>query len=98
MAQLRTKANPAGVSATPSVGDHTSTPASLGFDERHYEVKELAKLWNLSDDTIRRLFRREPGVLVISNQDARHKHRYSTLRIPESVAQRMHRRLSLPNL
>ena len=55
--------------------------------ERHYSVNEIAKLWSLSPDSVRRLFRRERGVLVIGD-------RYATLRIPESVLGRVHRRLS----
>ena len=54
--------------------------------ERHYSVTEVAGIWNLSRDSVRRIFRREPGVLVIGE-------RYITLRIPESVLQRVHRRL-----
>jgi hypothetical protein len=64
--------------------------------ERHYSPDELALLWNLSADTVRRLFEREPGVLVISRQRSRSARRYRTLRIPESVAVRVHRRLSNP--
>jgi len=65
--------------------------ASLGaFSERHYTVAELAKLWRLSEDTIRRIFRNEPGVLVVGNQTERCKRRYITLRIPESAARRVH--------
>ena len=60
--------------------------------ERHYSVEELAELWKLSDDFIRRLFLREPGVVIFYH--ARPGRRvYRTLRIPESVAQRVHRRM-----
>jgi len=31
--------------------------------ERHYSAPELAKLWGLSERTIRRMFENEPGVL-----------------------------------
>ncbi len=55
--------------------------------ERHYSVTDVAKLWGLSRDSVRRIFRREPGVMVIGD-------RYVTLRIPESVLERVHRRLS----
>ena len=65
------------------------TPAVM---ERHYSVDELGKLWNLSADTVRRLFEREPGVLVIERGRSRNARRYRTLRIPESVAERVHRR------
>jgi len=63
--------------------------------ERHYSVQELAARWNLSSDTVRKLFENEPGVLVIGNGDRKHtRRRYITMRIPESVAARVHRRLS----
>ena len=55
--------------------------------ERHYNVTDVAKLWGLSRDSVRRIFRREPGVMAIGD-------RYVTLRIPESVLERVHRRLS----
>lgn len=64
--------------------------------ERHFSTEELGKLWNVSGDTIRRLFEREPGVLVIERARSRDARRYRTLRIPESVAERVHRRLSNP--
>jgi hypothetical protein len=63
--------------------------------EHHYSPDELAKLWNLSTDTVRRLFEREPGVLVIEQAKTRAR-RYRTLRIPESIAARVHRRLTNP--
>jgi transcriptional regulator GlxA family with amidase domain len=69
--------------------------ASRAFSERHYEVSELAALWNLSEDTIRRLFRNEPGVLVLGRENRPGKRRYSTLRVPESVARQVRLRLSL---
>ena len=67
------------------------------FDERHYSVAEIAAMWTLDPDVIRKLFRREPGVMVIGSiETTRRKRRYTTLRIPESVAQRVHRRLLNP--
>ena len=66
------------------------------FQERHYTVAEIAKLWSLRADVVRRLFEREPGVLVIGDDAPRGKRRYATLRIPQSVAERVHRRLSNP--
>jgi hypothetical protein len=63
--------------------------------EKHFSVSELASCWNLSADTVRRMFEKEPGVLVIGNGIRRYgRRRYVTLRIPESVAMRVHRRLS----
>jgi hypothetical protein len=61
--------------------------------ERHYSIQELAVLWNLSEKTVRRLFENEPGVIEIGSAEARFRRAYVTRRIPESVAQRVHRRL-----
>jgi hypothetical protein len=62
---------------------------------RHFSVAEIAELWNLSQDFVRRLFEKEPGVLVIGAERPRgQKRRYSTLRIPEFVVERVHRRMS----
>jgi hypothetical protein len=69
-----------------------STPA---FAQRHYSIAEIAELWNLSPDAVRKLFQNEPGVLVLGDQESRHKRRYTTLRIPESVVERVHRKLSM---
>ena len=55
--------------------------------ERHYTVAELAEQWNLSRDTIRRMFENEPGVVVFTHPKL-NKRVYRTLRIPESVAKR----------
>ena len=62
--------------------------------EKHYTVDELAELWNLSRETIRRLFQDVPGVLAFG-VDASYGRPYITLRIPESVVIRRHRQLSL---
>lgn len=73
-------------------------PTYPSLIERHYTVTEIAKMWNLSTDAVRRLFAKEPGVLVLGETEGRaHKRRYAILRIPESVAQRVHRRQSLVN-
>jgi hypothetical protein len=61
--------------------------------EKHYSVKELATLWNLSDRTIRRMFVGEPGVVEWGTCETRMKRGYKTLRIPESVARAVYRRL-----
>jgi hypothetical protein len=61
--------------------------------EKHYTVSELAELWNLSENTIRRIFEDEPGVLKWGSSEGRFRRRYTTLRIPETVMLRVHRRL-----
>lgn len=67
---------------------------SSAHAERHYAVTEIAEMWNLSADKVRELFEEEPGVLAIGEQYRRHKRRYVTLRIPKSVVERVHVRLS----
>jgi hypothetical protein len=52
-------------------------------------------MWNLSPDKVRRLFENESGVVVLGDEvPNRGKRRYRTLLIPESVVERVHRRLS----
>jgi transcriptional regulator GlxA family with amidase domain len=72
--------------------NNPSMGASVAF-ERHYCVAELAQLWGLSQRTIRRIFSNEPGVFKWESAETRFKRAYTTLRIPESVVQRVHRRL-----
>jgi hypothetical protein len=67
---------------------------NLIVDERHYAPADLAKAWAVDVETIRNLFREEPGVVKIGEKAPRHKRPYLTLRIPESVAVRVHKRLS----
>jgi DeoR/GlpR family transcriptional regulator of sugar metabolism len=62
-------------------------------EEKHYSVTELAALWNLSKQTIRRLFQDETGVVRIGEREVRRHRGYVTLRIPESVARKVHQRL-----
>lgn len=72
-------------------GELTSgVPAFVG---KHFSPSEIAELWGLSVDTVRRLFANEPGVLQISNP-RRGRRSYATMRIPEMVAVRVHRKLS----
>jgi len=61
--------------------------------ETHYTVQEIAERWHLSETVIRVLFRDEPGVIKIDSPERRFKRGYCTLRIPESVALRVHSRL-----
>lgn len=61
--------------------------------ERHFSVNEVAEMWNISDDTVRRLFRDEPGVLHIANPHSRLKRGYEMLRIPKSIVLKVHEKL-----
>jgi hypothetical protein len=69
-------------------------PATSTF-ERHFSVDQLSALWNMSDDFVRRLFVHEPGVVVFYHYRPGRRV-YRTLRIPESVALRVHQRLQKP--
>jgi hypothetical protein len=62
--------------------------------ERHFSPTELAKAWGVSVETVRSIFRLEPGVLKIGKTGTKYRRGYFTLRIPEQVAERVHRRLS----
>jgi hypothetical protein len=61
--------------------------------EKHYSVIEIAKLWALSEKTVRKMFEREPGVIHWSTDERLHKRAYRTLRVPETVLHRVHRKL-----
>jgi hypothetical protein len=74
-------------------GAKTAAAAGPAF-EHHFSPDELAEMWSLSPDTVRRLFEREPGVFVIEHTKNKARRRYRTLRIPESVAVRVHRRMT----
>lgn len=72
-----------------------ATAPSSAF-ERHFAVTEVAKLWGLSEDVIRRLFKNEPGVFVLGDWQPRgRKHGYTTLRIPESIVARVYFKLTI---
>lgn len=61
--------------------------------EQHYTPAQLAKRWGFSSDLVRRLFRHVEGVIVVDRPEEMHKRGYSTVRIPESVAEREYARL-----
>ncbi len=73
----------------------TGVTIEAGAFERHYTAKELAELWSLDASSVRRLFQDEPGVLKIGKANRRDGRRdYVSLRIPESVACRVHQERS----
>jgi AraC-like DNA-binding protein len=57
--------------------------------ERHYTVAEVAKMWQMSQSTVLRIFKLEAGVLMIGNVNTR-KRTKIYLRIPQSVLDRVH--------
>jgi len=63
--------------------------------ERHYSVYEVAEIWSVSANTIRKLFANEEGVLIFGGEKLYGKKKtWSTMRIPVSVLIRVHRKLS----
>ena len=62
-------------------------------NEKHYSVIEIANLWALSQKTVRKIFEREPGVIHWGTEEKLHKRGYRTLRVPETVLHRVHRKL-----
>jgi hypothetical protein len=65
-----------------------SVPSPFG---KVYTPRELAEIWQLSENSIRRLFQDELGVFTLGNQNPRRKRGYTTLRIPACVVERVWR-------
>jgi hypothetical protein len=64
--------------------------------EPHLSPTQLGKLWGVSAQTIRNIFKAEPDVLRHGhgNGHKNSKRDYVLMRIPQSVIERVHRRLS----
>lgn len=62
--------------------------------EKHFSVREIAERWGLSVNAIRRLFQNEPGVLALGEPRPKFGRRRGkvTLRIPQSVLERVYSR------
>lgn len=59
--------------------------------EHHFTPDELAERWKVDVSTIRKTFMDEPGVLKFGHDSVNGRKRpYVTLRIPQSVADRVH--------
>jgi hypothetical protein len=88
--------NLTGQPAGHSNGPDSEETLLVRFQERHYTVAEIGGILSLSHDAVRKIFEREPGVLVLGNAGSRSKRGYHMLRIPESVMKRVYRRLCNP--
>jgi|SRR5450631_3513670 hypothetical protein len=60
------------------------------FAEKHYRVSDLAKLWGLGRETVRKLVKDDPGVVKVRQG---RKKVHTTYSVPESAAKRIHTRL-----
>jgi hypothetical protein len=69
------------------------TPAQADTSEKFFTLLEVAERLKVNEDTVRRLFVNEPGVLVICFP-RKGKRVYRTIRIPESVFRRVVTRLA----
>ena len=58
--------------------------------ERHYRIGELASIWGIGRETVRKLVKDDPNVIKI--RMGRNK-RHTTYSVPESAARRIHTRL-----
>jgi hypothetical protein len=61
--------------------------------EKHYRVGELACLWGLGRETVRKLVKDDPGVIKIRMG---RKQAHTFYSVPESAARRIHTRLLNP--
>lgn len=67
----------------------------LRRDEECLTVTEVAERLKINEETVRRLFMTEPGVIVIY-RPRKGRRQYRTLRIPEHVFQRVVTRFTRP--
>jgi len=58
--------------------------------EKHYRIGELARMWGLGRETIRKLVKDEPGVVKVR---LGRKKAHTIYTVPESTAKRIHTRL-----
>ncbi len=66
-------------------------PVDTTTYEKHYRISELARMWGLGRETLRVMVKDEPGVIKIRMG---RKKAHTTYSIPESVAARLHLRLT----
>jgi len=95
--QVRLAAKPAnGGSRTDSREPRVNgarTTANTTTSAEFYSVADVAAMWKLSPDTIRRLFADEPGVITLGDGRAsRGRRKRITLRIPKEILERVKRK------
>ncbi len=61
--------------------------------EKHYRIAELARIWGLGRETVRKLIKDDPGVIKIRMG---RKKAHTVYTVPESAARRIHTRLLNP--
>jgi hypothetical protein len=63
------------------------TPSAF---EKHYRIGELARMWGLGRETVRKLVKDDPGVIKIR---LGRKKAHTIYSVPASAAHRIHTRL-----
>jgi hypothetical protein len=64
--------------------------SDTSYAEKHFRIGELAELWGLGRETVRKLVKDDPGVIKIR---LGRKKAHTVYSIPESAAMRIHTRL-----
>ena len=72
----------------------TNPPAPSSALEKHYSLEEVAEAWGISVRSARRIFRDVPGVSDVCSRRVLTSRPYTILRIPASVAARVHEQRS----
>ena len=69
---------------------------SLDRDEAYLTVAEVAGRLKINEETVRRMFVNEPGVIVLY-RPRKGRRQYRTVRIPERVLERVLTRFTRPS-
>lgn len=76
-------------SAAGKLEETSAVPGEAAF-EKHYRIGDLARLWGLGRETVRKLVKDDPGVIKIRMG---RKKAHTIYSVPESAARRIHARL-----
>jgi hypothetical protein len=77
---------------TEFVSKQEKQPSKVRFldnGQSDFTVAQIASMWQLSTDTLQRIFQDEPGVVALGNKNPRGKRKRITLRIPRAVMERV---------
>jgi hypothetical protein len=66
----------------------------MSTSEKHFTCRQIGLDWGMHAETVRPLFEKLPGVLKIVHKATRTKRGYVSLRIPQTIVDRVHAQLS----
>jgi hypothetical protein len=72
----------------------TNPPAPSSAMEKHFTLEQIAEAWGISVRNARRIFRDVPGVADLTVHRSLTTRSYQVLRVPASVAARVHEQRS----